>query len=169
MKIYIYSKNSGEFLFSSDAQVNPKNKEEYIYPPNSTRVVPPSCARNEVALFNGEYWEKYPDFRGLEQINLDTMEITKVSSIGELKDGNVLYSEYVRTEEYKNYLRRQEALNNRETLLAEMRDLDKKRIRAICEPSVKDASTGETWLDYYNSEMVDLRQRLLEVDNDIEY
>lgn len=35
--------------------------------------------------------------------------------------------------------------------------LDNKRIRAVCEPSVKDEKTGETWLDYYNAEIAVLR------------
>ncbi len=40
---------------------------------------------------------------------------------------------------------------------AELLALDDKRIRAICEPSVKDEETGETWLEYYNSEIEKLR------------
>ena len=50
-------------------------------------------------------------------------------------------------------------------------NLDKKRIRAICEPEIKDTETGETWLDYYNSQIQELRDRLQELtegeDNDI--
>ena len=38
--------------------------------------------------------------------------------------------------------------------------LDTKRIRAVCEPSIKDAETGETWLQYYNSEIEMLRAEL---------
>ena len=39
-------------------------------------------------------------------------------------------------------------------------ELDSKRIRAICEPSVKDETTGETWLDYYNNQVLVLREEL---------
>ena len=42
-------------------------------------------------------------------------------------------------------------------------NLDKKRIRAICEPEVKDIETGETWLEYYNSQIQELRDRLQEL------
>ena len=42
-------------------------------------------------------------------------------------------------------------------------NLDKKRIRAICEPEVKDTETGETWLDYYNTQIQELRDRLQEL------
>ena len=41
--------------------------------------------------------------------------------------------------------------------------MDKKRIRAICEPSVKDESTGETWLDYYNNQVVAIRVQIQEL------
>ena len=46
----------------------------------------------------------------------------------------------------------------------ELLELDSKRIRAICEPSVKDETTGETWLDYYNSEVERLRTELKELN-----
>lgn len=42
----------------------------------------------------------------------------------------------------------------------QLNDLDIKRIRAICEPSIKDEETGETWLDYYNSEIQSLRNQI---------
>ena len=39
-------------------------------------------------------------------------------------------------------------------------ELDLKRIRAVCESEVKDTKSGETWLNYYNSQIVDLREEL---------
>ena len=51
----------------------------------------------------------------------------------------------------------------RELLLLQIDELDKKRIRAVCEPSIKDETTGETWLDYYNSEIKKLREQLKEL------
>lgn len=41
---------------------------------------------------------------------------------------------------------------------AELVTLDNKRIRAVCEPSVKNEETGETWLNYYNAEIAALRE-----------
>lgn len=38
--------------------------------------------------------------------------------------------------------------------------LDVKRIRAMLEPSVKDETTGETWLEYYNAQVFALREEL---------
>ena len=42
----------------------------------------------------------------------------------------------------------------------ELSELDMKRIRAICEPEIKDEETGETWLDYYNAEIQSLRNQI---------
>lgn len=39
-------------------------------------------------------------------------------------------------------------------------EIDKKRIRAMCEPSIKDESTGQTWLEYYNLQVQELREKL---------
>ena len=44
-----------------------------------------------------------------------------------------------------------------------LKKLDEKRIRAICEPSIKDEKTGETWLDYYNSQVQELRSVLTDL------
>lgn len=51
----------------------------------------------------------------------------------------------------------QEQINN---LKQQIEELDKKRIRAICEPSIKDATTGETWLEYYNSQIETIRKQI---------
>ena len=40
----------------------------------------------------------------------------------------------------------------------ELKFLDEKRIRAVCEPSMKDDDT--TWLEYYNQEVYKLREQL---------
>ena len=53
----------------------------------------------------------------------------------------------------------------------ELSELDMKRIRAICEPEIKDEETGETWLDYYNSQILSLREQIQQlkerINNDI--
>ncbi len=41
--------------------------------------------------------------------------------------------------------------------------LDQKRIRAVCEPELKDTESGETWLEYYNAQIVELRNQLTEL------
>lgn len=51
---------------------------------------------------------------------------------------------------------------NQEIIELEFRfkEIDIKRIRAICEPSVKDETTGQTWLAYYNAQILDLRSQI---------
>lgn len=44
-----------------------------------------------------------------------------------------------------------------------LEDLDKKRIRAICEPSIKNEETQETWLDFYNSKVVEVRNKIVKL------
>ncbi|MBD5403197.1 hypothetical protein HDR58_10455 [bacterium] len=47
-----------------------------------------------------------------------------------------------------------------ETLELQLKELDDKRIRAVCENSTKNESTGETWLDYYNQQIKEAREQL---------
>ena len=49
---------------------------------------------------------------------------------------------------------------SREEIIMQLNELDSKRIRAVCENEIKDPQTGETWLDYYNSEISKLRLEL---------
>lgn len=164
MKRYNYDKDSKEFLFVSDAQRNPKRSGEYLIPKNSTNIVPPDTDKHQVAVFNGEFWDIKDDFRGLEQINLETKEISCVKSIGKLQSGFVLYSDYVKTDDYKKYLLEQEKESVKTDIMTRINEIDLKRIRAICEPEMKDET--QSWLDYYNSQILELRNRLLEVEND---
>lgn len=43
--------------------------------------------------------------------------------------------------------------------------LDLKRIRAVCEDEIRDEKTGETWLDFYNAQIYDLRMQLKSLEN----
>lgn len=47
-----------------------------------------------------------------------------------------------------------------EEIKEELNELDTKRIRAVCESEMKTERTGESWLDYYNSQIYDLRIEL---------
>lgn len=59
-------------------------------------------------------------------------------------------------------LKIQNAIRSNE-ILVKLDELDKKRIRAIAEPSLKDENT--TWLEYYNSQISELRKELSEITN----
>lgn len=49
----------------------------------------------------------------------------------------------------------------RQELIAQIDKLDKKRIRAICEPEQKTKEIS--WLEFYTTQIVELRKQLQEV------
>lgn len=49
----------------------------------------------------------------------------------------------------------------------ELDNLDSKRIRALCENDVKDAKSGQTWLEYYNTKAKSLREELASLESTI--
>lgn len=64
------------------------------------------------------------------------------------------------TDEYKaKILAKQNEIRKAE-LIAQIQELDIKRIRAGFEPAVKDALTGETYLDYYTNQIIAIRNEL---------
>jgi hypothetical protein len=63
-------------------------------------------------------------------------------------------------------IKTQQKTNTRiEEILIQLKEIDEKRIRAICESEIKDETTNETWLDYYNSKAYDLRIELQSLKN----
>ena len=65
-----------------------------------------------------------------------------------------------RKTEYEKELEELSILNEIETLKNEIYDIDLKRIRAVCEPSIRNEETGETWLEYYNAQILELRNQI---------
>ncbi len=61
------------------------------------------------------------------------------------------------TEEYAELLHSKEVAIRKIEIERELLDLDSKRVRAMCEPSVRNEESGETWLDYYNKQVALLR------------
>lgn len=66
----------------------------------------------------------------------------------------------IKTEKQK---KAEEIENQIKQINKELNELDIKRIRAICEPEIKEETTGETWLDFYNAEIQNLRQQIQEL------
>lgn len=63
-------------------------------------------------------------------------------------------------DDYKLKIQTQENTAKKVELQAQINELDLKRIRAICEPLIKDETTGQTWLEYYTEQIVALRAEL---------
>lgn len=62
--------------------------------------------------------------------------------------------------DYTEVKARSLVLDEIEQIKLELNSIDSKRIRAVCENEVKDSKTGQTWLDYYNEQVFQLRERL---------
>lgn len=67
------------------------------------------------------------------------------------------------TEDYKSKISAAEKEVKKTSLQSQIDEFDKKRIRAICEPSIKDETTRQTWLEYYNLQVQELRNQINEL------
>jgi len=65
------------------------------------------------------------------------------------------------TTEYLEQETKKETEKLKQVLIQKINDYDMRRIRAICEPTVKDANTGQTWLEYYTLQVQALREELI--------
>lgn len=63
-------------------------------------------------------------------------------------------------DEHQSWIIEKEKDSKIEELTKQIRDLDIKRIRAIAEPQLKDAESGQTWLEYYTEQIMALRAQL---------
>lgn len=77
-------------------------------------------------------------------------------------NGKIIENPDYETEKQKQYI------NERiEEIKNELIELDIKRIRAVCETELKTERTGESWLDYYNSKIYDLRIELNSLESQL--
>lgn len=82
-------------------------------------------------------------------VDIDDSLITLFKQNKAIIQGNTIF-DIQETEDYKSNVSAAEKEVKKTSLQSRIDELDKKRIRAICEPSVKDETTGQTWLEYYN-------------------
>ena len=160
MIVYIFYGYTGEYLREYTPQINPKKSGEYLMPRFST-LKKPVFKDGFYPVFDGDKWNQIPDYRGFEVVNLETEEISQMEHIGEIPEGYMLYDEFIETDEYKAKEAAVIAFQEKQQLLDQIDELDKKRIRAVCEPSQKDEN--QTWLEYYTNQIIELRQQLQEL------
>lgn len=108
-----------------------------VLPPTETATVSNYHTCDELLEKDG--YKKYPK----SLIELSQKGLTKIVN-GEVIDNSVQV----------------EKDRQRVTLQMQIDILDKKRIRAIAEPQIMDEVSGQTWLDYYTQQIVDLRQQI---------
>lgn len=67
------------------------------------------------------------------------------------------------TNEYKSKIAAKEKELTLANLKLQIEEIDRKRIRAIAEPSLYDAQNGKTWLEHYNEQIIELREQILQL------
>lgn len=72
MKIYHYSSTTFEYIGDSEAAPSPLAPGEYLMPPNTTTVSPPTLVANQAAVWDGSSWRIVPDFRSLPACCIDS-------------------------------------------------------------------------------------------------
>lgn len=162
MLVYNYDKETKEYIGESTPQINPKKEGEYLIPACATMVVPLEKKDGFTQIFSGTNWEYLEDNRGKQAINKETKEVVIITDLLPLDGKFLLYSEYQNTDEYKQQQILIEKENKKNAILSQINDIDLKRVRAICEPEEKTES-GKTWLEYYNAQVLELRQQLKEL------
>ncbi len=162
MLVYNYDKETKEYTGESTPQINPKKDGEYLIPAYATTITPLGKKEGFTQIFSGTNWEYLEDNRGKQAINTETKEMFAVINLGVLDNKFMLYSEYQKTDEYKQQQILIEKENKKNAILSQINDIDLKRVRAICEPESKTES-GKIWLEYYNEQVLELRQQLKEL------
>ena len=64
---------------------------------------------------------------------------------------------------YEQEQAQKEAEQKIEELKLKLEELDKQRIRALCEPSNR--TDDQTWLEYYNEQIIEIRKELQSLQN----
>lgn len=76
----------------------------------------------------------------------------------EVQNGTLV--DITNTDAYKNKINEEQKASKIADLTLQIESLDKKRIRAIAEPALKDAVSGKTWLEYYTEQIASLRNQI---------
>ena len=88
--------------------------------------------------------------------------LAKNNTTGEITYLDILNDDYtaLTNDEIQEYETQKQNVIKKTQLQAQIDELDIKRIRAGFEPSVKDETTGETYLEYYTNQIQDLREEI---------
>lgn len=91
MKIYIYDTKNSEFLYESEAQIDPlassKGETIYLMPPNATQIAPLEPKAGYANVFTNGKWEQIRDERGKIYYDNDNNAIT-ITKLGQEKGLN---------------------------------------------------------------------------------
>ncbi len=194
MRIYHFDKDTKEFTYSTMAECNPeetklKGRFVPLIPANATIVEPPKIKENEVLIFDikNNKWKIEPDYRKDFKLLTTDFNIRDIKKIGKIQDGFVVPNELAELikQNPSNFkigngkvLKKSKAEIEQEKLETqnqqriaeiklELETIDKQKIRAITEPEIKDKTTNESWLEYYNNKAKGLREELKTLDSEV--
>lgn len=88
MKIYIYDTQNNEYLYETEAQIDPlassKSETIYLMPPNATQTAPKTPKAGYVNVFTAGRWEQIKDERGKTYYGNDNNVVT-ITELGQEK------------------------------------------------------------------------------------
>lgn len=101
----------------------------------------------------------------VEQLDQTTQNIEiDDSTYNEFLQDNLKYifdsGKIIKNPNYQKEKTTKELKSKIEELKLQLDELDKKRIRAVCENTIKEEATNQTWLDFYNKEAAEIRQKI---------
>lgn len=98
---------------------------------------------------------------------IQNIEVTETICKDYISDNEkYIYSEekIIPNPNYEKILKERNKSEKISQIIEKLNELDSKRIRAVCENQIKDSQTGETWLEYYNSQANELRNKLQAIE-----
>ena len=91
MKIYIYDTQTNEYLYETEAQIDPLASSNggmiYLMPPNATQTAPLEPKAGYANVFTAERWEQIKDERGEIYYDKDNNAVT-ITELGQEKGLN---------------------------------------------------------------------------------
>lgn len=113
---------------------------------------------------NGKYIPaRYASVEQLEKEGYKPYLLDLVSKLNAdsavIQDGEIV--DISETDGYKSKIAKQEKEAKIAEIAAKIDELDKKRIRAGFEPSIKNEASGQTWLEYYTLQIQNLRDQII--------
>lgn len=145
------------FLFLSQAPVSTKGDLiMYAKNENGILIFPP---QNKDNILNYNQNSSLLETDGYIDYS-DTEMAFYNSGSGYSFDENNRIVDITQTDEYKAKIDATEKAEKIRDLQLQISELDRKRIRAMCEPSIKDETTGQTWLEYYTLQIKELREKI---------
>jgi len=85
--VFNFSQVTGEFIHACAADKSPLDDGlVYLLPAFATEIAPPKAGMREVAVFAGDHWEVFPDWRGVPLYSVVDGAPVSIDKIGDTPD-----------------------------------------------------------------------------------